>query len=105
MRALSSAERSGSCDRLRGTRRSSRSLVALSVFLFHLRLCLANPGGVIAHSREIIPPPFSGRHLPYGHDEKRRGSPEAEPDRQRVALARDGYALVKCEHAVFKPEA
>ena len=23
----------------------------------------------------------------------------------RVALARDGYALVKCEAAVFKPEA
>jgi hypothetical protein len=23
----------------------------------------------------------------------------------RLALARDGYALVKCEHAVFKPEA
>ena len=23
----------------------------------------------------------------------------------RLALARDGYALVKCEHAVFNPEA
>jgi hypothetical protein len=22
----------------------------------------------------------------------------------RLALARNGYALVKCEHAVFKPE-
>jgi len=22
----------------------------------------------------------------------------------RLALARDGYALVKCEHAVFNPE-
>ena len=23
----------------------------------------------------------------------------------RLALARNGYALVRCEHAVFKPEA
>ena len=23
----------------------------------------------------------------------------------RLALARNGYALVQCEHAVFKPEA
>ena len=35
----------------------------------------------------------------------RRGAVEALKPEYRLALARDGYALVKCELAVFKPEA
>jgi hypothetical protein len=35
----------------------------------------------------------------------RRGAVEALKPEYRVALARDGYALVKCELAVFKPGA
>jgi hypothetical protein len=35
----------------------------------------------------------------------RRGEIEALKPEYRLALARDGYALVKCELAVFKPEA
>ena len=35
----------------------------------------------------------------------RRGAVEALKPEWRLALARDGYALVKCEHAVFNPEA
>jgi hypothetical protein len=35
----------------------------------------------------------------------RRGEIEALKPEYRLALARDGYALVKCEHAVFNPEA
>ena len=34
-----------------------------------------------------------------------RGAVEALKPEYRLALARDGYALVKCELAVFKPEA
>ena len=36
---------------------------------------------------------------------KRRGEIELLNPEYRLALARDGYALVKCELAVFKPEA
>jgi hypothetical protein len=35
----------------------------------------------------------------------RRGDVEALQPEHRLALARDGYALVRCEHAVFNPEA
>ena len=35
----------------------------------------------------------------------RRGAVEALKPVYRLALARDGYALVKCEHAVFNPQA
>ena len=35
----------------------------------------------------------------------RRGAVEALKPGYRLALARDGYALVKCELAVFEPEA
>jgi hypothetical protein len=35
----------------------------------------------------------------------RRGAVEALKPEYRLALARDRYALVKCEHAVFNPEA
>jgi hypothetical protein len=35
----------------------------------------------------------------------RRGEIEKLKLEYRLALARDGYALVKCELAVFKPEA
>ena len=35
----------------------------------------------------------------------RRGAVEALKPEYRLALARDGYALVKCELALFKPEA
>jgi hypothetical protein len=35
----------------------------------------------------------------------RRGAVEALKPEYRVALALDGYALVKCEPAVFNPEA
>ena len=35
----------------------------------------------------------------------RRGAVEALKPEHRLALARDGYALVKCERAVFNPEA
>jgi hypothetical protein len=35
----------------------------------------------------------------------RRGAVEALKLERRLALAREGYALVKCEHAVFNPEA
>jgi hypothetical protein len=35
----------------------------------------------------------------------RRGDVEAMKPEYRLALARDGYMLVKCEHAVFNPEA
>ena len=35
----------------------------------------------------------------------RRGAVEALKPEYRLALAWDGYALVKCEHAVFNPEA
>ena len=34
-----------------------------------------------------------------------RGEIERLKPEYRLALARDGYALVKCEEAVFKPEA
>ena len=35
----------------------------------------------------------------------RRGDVEAlKPEYRLAALARDGYALVKCEHAVFNPD-
>ena len=34
-----------------------------------------------------------------------RGEIELLKPEYRLALARDGYALVKCEAAVFKPEA
>jgi hypothetical protein len=34
----------------------------------------------------------------------RRGAVEALKPEYRLALARDGYALVKCDEAVFKPE-
>jgi hypothetical protein len=34
----------------------------------------------------------------------RRGAVEALKPEYRLALARDGYALVRCEHAVFTPE-
>jgi hypothetical protein len=34
----------------------------------------------------------------------RRGAVEALKLEYRLALALDGYALVKCEHAVFNPE-
>ena len=34
----------------------------------------------------------------------RRGAVEALKPEYRLALDRDGYALVKCEHAVFNPE-
>ena len=30
---------------------------------------------------------------------------QAQPDKHRLALARDAYTLVRCEAAVFKPEA
>ena len=40
--------------------------------------------------------PWQGQH----HGEIDKLKPE-----YRLALARDGYALVKCEFAVFKPEA
>ena len=33
----------------------------------------------------------------------RRASSASKPE-YRLALARDGYALVRCEAAVFKPE-
>ena len=33
-----------------------------------------------------------------------RGDVDKLKPEWRLALARDGYALVKCEHAVFKPE-
>jgi hypothetical protein len=33
-----------------------------------------------------------------------RGEIERLKPEYRLALARDGYALVTCEHAVFKPE-
>ena len=36
---------------------------------------------------------------------QRLGAVEALKPEYRLALAREGYALVKCEHAVFKPEA
>ena len=39
--------------------------------------------------------PWQGQH---------RGAIEKVKPEYRLALARDGYALVKCEHAVFKPE-
>jgi hypothetical protein len=35
----------------------------------------------------------------------RRGEIDKLKPEYRLALARDGYALVKCELAVFKPEA
>jgi hypothetical protein len=35
----------------------------------------------------------------------RRGDVERLKPEYRLALAQDGYALVKCELAVFKPEA
>ena len=35
----------------------------------------------------------------------RRGAVKALRPEYRLALARDGFALVKCEHAVFMPEA
>ncbi len=35
---------------------------------------------------------------------QRRGGVEALKSEYRLALARDGYALVTCELAVFKPE-
>jgi len=35
----------------------------------------------------------------------RRGEIERLKPEYRLALARDGYALVKCELAVFRPEA
>jgi hypothetical protein len=35
----------------------------------------------------------------------RRGAVEALKPEYRLALARDGYSLVTCELAVFKPEA
>ena len=35
----------------------------------------------------------------------RHGDVEALKPEYRLALARDGYVLVRCEHAVFKPEA
>jgi hypothetical protein len=35
----------------------------------------------------------------------RRGDVDALKPEYRLAFARDGYALVKCEHAVFNPEA
>ena len=50
---------------------------------------------------ERVPPdvrkqgPWQGQH--------RREVESLKPE-YRLALARDGYALVKCEHAVFKPE-
>jgi hypothetical protein len=34
-----------------------------------------------------------------------RGDVDKLKPEYRLALERDGYALVKCEHAVFKPEA
>jgi hypothetical protein len=34
----------------------------------------------------------------------RRGEIERLKPEYRLALARDGYALVRCERAVFKPE-
>ena len=34
-----------------------------------------------------------------------RGEIERLKPEYRLALARDGYALVRCEHAVFNPEA
>jgi hypothetical protein len=34
-----------------------------------------------------------------------RGEVESLKPEYRLALARDGYALVKCENAVFNPEA
>ena len=34
----------------------------------------------------------------------RQGVVETLKPEYRLALARDGYALVKCEHAVFNPE-
>jgi hypothetical protein len=40
--------------------------------------------------------PWQGQH---------RGAVEKLKPEYRLALARDGYALVKCELAVFKPEA
>jgi hypothetical protein len=39
--------------------------------------------------------PWQGQH---------RGAVEALKSEYRLALARDGYALVTCELAVFKPE-
>ncbi len=36
---------------------------------------------------------------------QRRGEVEKLKPEYRLALARDGYALVRCELAVFKPEA
>jgi hypothetical protein len=35
----------------------------------------------------------------------RRGAVEALKPEYRLALARDGYTLVRCDAAVFKPEA
>jgi hypothetical protein len=35
----------------------------------------------------------------------RRGAVEALKPEHRLALALNGYVLVKCEHAVFDPEA
>ena len=39
--------------------------------------------------------PWQGQH---------RGEVECLKPEYRLALARDGYMLVKCEHAVFRPE-
>jgi hypothetical protein len=36
---------------------------------------------------------------------QRRGEVECLKPEYRLALARDGYTLVRCEAAVFKPEA
>jgi len=40
--------------------------------------------------------PWQGQH---------RGEVECLKPEFRLALERDGYALVRCEHAVFNPEA
>ena len=51
---------------------------------------------------ERVPPdvrkqgPWQGQHL---------GAVEAFKPETHLALARDGYTLVRCELAVFKPEA
>ncbi len=62
---------------------------------------MCSSSAVMAPSTSSSPRTFASRVRGKG---QHRGEIERLKPEYRLALARDGYALVRCELAVFKPE-